>query len=61
MRTLGMQEIAMVSGGADFHIGTDGISVDFDSGEIGMAYDWAVDAMADFFQWWDPAGYYSRS
>jgi hypothetical protein len=56
-----MQEIALVSGGAEFHIGSDGWSVDFNDGEVGDVYDWAVDQMTDFFEWWDPAGYYSRS
>jgi len=61
MRTLGMQEVAMVSGGAEFHIGSDGWSVDFNDGEVGDVYNWAVDQMTDFFEWWDPAGYYNRS
>ncbi|MES3008656.1 MAG: hypothetical protein V4751_12890 [Pseudomonadota bacterium] len=61
MRILGKQEIELVSGGADFHIGTDGVGVDFTDDEIFAVYDWAVDQMTDFFEWWDPAGYYSRS
>ena len=61
MRTLGIQEIGMVSGGAEFHIGTDDIWVEFESPEVSEVYNWAVDQMADFFEWWDPAGYYNRS
>ncbi len=61
MRTLGMQEIGMVSGGAEFHIGSDGWGVDFNDGEVADVYNWAVDQMTDFFEWWDPAGYYNRS
>ncbi len=61
MRTLGKQEIELVAGGADFHIGSDGWGFDFTSEEVGMVYDWAVDQMTEFFEWWDPAGYYSRS
>ncbi len=61
MRTLGKHEIELVSGGAEFTFGSDGWEVGFTSGEVAEVYDWAVDAMTDFFEWWDPAGYYSRS
>ncbi len=61
MRTLGMNEIELVSGGLDIHIGTDWVGIDTDGGDLITAYDWAVEQMTDFFEWWDPAGYYSRS
>ncbi|MDO9319764.1 MAG: hypothetical protein Q7V56_16420 [Gammaproteobacteria bacterium] len=61
MRTLGKQEIELVSGGLEIYIDTDWAGIDSGSDDLVTAYDWAVDAMADFFEWWDPAGYYSRS
>ncbi len=61
MRTLGKEEIELVSGGAEFHVGSDYIGVEFEDGEVAAVYNWAVDAMTDFFEWWDPAGYYNRS
>ncbi len=61
MRTLGMQEVQQVSGGAEiwWDLGVWGGKTTTE--EIGEFYDTAVDAMTDFFEWWDPAGYYNRS
>ncbi len=61
MRTLQMHEIEQVSGGFEISIDLPGIDVLITSEDISMAYDWAVDSMTDFFEWWDPAGYYNRS
>jgi hypothetical protein len=64
MRTLNNVEAEHVSGGEwhlDFDLGF--INGGFSGPEsvqqvVGGAYYGAVDAMADFFTWWDPAGYY---
>ncbi len=61
MRILGTREIELVAGGASFHVGTDYVGFDFDSSEVGEVYDWAVEQMTEFFEWWDPAGYYNVS
>ncbi len=65
MRTLNSMELENVSGG-DWSWEVDlGITKFIVSGEesvqeiVGGAYGGAVDAMANFFTWWDPAGYYS--
>ncbi len=61
MRVLQMREIEQVSGGFEVSIDLPGIDVVLVEDDFANAYDWAVDAMTDFFEWWDPAGYYSRS
>lgn len=72
MRTLNCGELEFVSGG-DWSFEVDlGVTKWIVSGDetlqdmvgsaadaVSGAYGGAVDAMADFFTWWDPAGYYS--
>jgi hypothetical protein len=72
MRTLNFKELEYVSGG-DWSLGFDlGVIDGTLSGTetvqeiagsiangVSVAYGGAVGAMANFFTWWDPAGYYS--
>ena len=68
MRTLNIAEINEVSGG-EWQLGFDLVFVEGDiKGEetvqdiaagVAQVYGGAVDTMADFFTWWDPAGFYS--
>ncbi len=58
MRKLEMQEIEHVAGGfsAVVHLGL--VDFEFSESNFSSAYHWAVMRTADFFTWWDPAGYY---
>lgn len=61
MRDLKIAEVTEVSGGewsVDFAVGP--VKFHFEGEETAQEiYGGAVDAVADFFTWWDPAGYYS--
>ena len=65
MRKLDEAELNSVSGGDwSFSLDFGGVGIEVSGEEtiqeiVGGAYGGAVDAMANFFTWWDPAGYYS--
>lgn len=63
MRFLDKDEITNVSGGnwkVNLDLGI--IEVELSGTETGgQIYGGAVDYMADFFTWWDPAGYYGST
>jgi len=61
MQNLSVKDIESVSGGWDWELNIGPITVSGSGEELASGYDWAVDQMADFFTWWDPAGYYSAS
>jgi hypothetical protein len=61
MRALQLREIEQVSGGFEVSIDLPGIDVLLEEEDFSNAYNWAVEQMTYFFEWWDPAGYYNRS
>jgi hypothetical protein len=61
MRALQLREIEQVSGGFEVSIDLPGIDVLLEGEDFSNAYDWAVEQMTEFFEWWDPAGYYNVS
>jgi hypothetical protein len=61
MRSLNAEEVTNVAGG-EWSVTLDLVFVEgtLSGPETAQEiYAGAVDAMADFFTWWDPAGYYS--
>ena len=61
MRALQLREIEQVAGGFEVSIDLPGINILLEEEDFSNAYNWAVDQMTDFFEWWDPAGNYNRS
>ncbi|MES2604730.1 MAG: hypothetical protein V4603_07310 [Pseudomonadota bacterium] len=61
MRNVSVSELEEVSGGewtVTLHLGI--ADVELSGPETAQEiYGGAVDAMADFFTWWDPVGFYS--
>ena len=58
MRELTSNEVEVVAGGVDFWFDLGIVGGTFSGSEAIAAYYYLVEQTADFFTWWDPAGYY---
>lgn len=58
MRVLEAMEVESVTGGFNIHINLGIVEIDMTGKELSAGHNWAVNKMAGFFTWWDPAGYY---
>ncbi len=61
VRVLQLRAIEQVAGGFEVSIDLPDINILLEEEDFSNAYNWAVDQMTDFFEWWDPAGYYNRT